>query len=72
MPVSPYPAELSRVTQNRSRGRTGETCGKNGRSFAQNIVHTLILLVNGEPVRSLRRNLEGGGPIERGRPLWGL
>lgn len=71
MPVSPYPAELSRGTQNRSRGRTGETCGKNGRSFAQSIVHTLIVLVNGEPVRSSRRNLEGGGSDMKGADPYG-
>ena len=66
MPVSLYLAELSPDMQSRLRARTGEICGKNGRSFAQSIVHTLILLANGEPVRSLRRNLEGGGPDERG------
>lgn len=66
MPALPYPVARSPDMQNRLRARTGETCGKNGRSFAQSIVHTLILLVNGEPVRSLRRNLEGGGPIESG------
>ena len=66
MPASLYLVELSRVTQNRSRARTGETCGKNGRSFVRSIARILIVFANGELARSSRRNLEGGGPDERG------